>query len=103
MPLCSGRAAVCLASLDGARAGRSGEKVVASRARGSRLEIYDVAAELGETGTLGMVPSASGWPAEQVGKPEQHPATCGAELAGPIGVLDTTNSMRFARHSSAVK
>ena len=36
MPLCSGRAAVCLASLDGARVGRSGEKVVASRARGSR-------------------------------------------------------------------
>ena len=24
---------------------------------------------------------------------------CGAELAGPIGVLDTANSMRFARRA----
>ena len=69
------------------------------RARG----IYDVVAELGEMGTLGMVPGASGWSAEHKGRSEQHLAMCGAELAGPIGVLDTTNSMRFASTVLAAK
>ena len=69
----------------------------------SWLEMYDVAVALGETGTLGMVREASSWSAGQVGRMEQHPAMCRAELAGPTGVLNTANSMRFARHSSAAE
>eukprot|EP01043_Picozoa_sp_COSAG02_P006713 COSAG02_NODE_193_length_29843_cov_30.519903_37_plen_114_part_00 len=65
----------------------------------SWLEIYDVTVELGETGAPRRVPGASSWSARQVGRPEQHPAMCGVELAGPIGVLDTANSMRFARRA----
>ena len=52
--------------------------------------MYDVAVALGETGTLGMVREASSWSAGQVGRTEQHPAMCRAELAGTTGVLDTT-------------
>ena len=95
--LCSGRAAVRLASLGGC-----GWCVVGESARGDVVEAslrLDLR-RLDETGTLATVPGASSCSAGQKGRSEQHFAMCGVDLARSIGVLDTTSTPSFA-HAEA--